>query len=67
LPDAQVVVPELTLMSMESRQVPVVVRLPARDAIERTLPLRVRVTAESGQRVLDTTFKTGRASGTEGT
>jgi cytochrome c oxidase accessory protein FixG len=61
LPGAELTVPELTLATAESRIVPLVVRLPADRAARRTLPLRLRVTAPVGERVLETTFKTGGA------
>ena len=56
---AQVVAPTIELASMESRIIPLVVRIPPTSAFDRTYPLRVRVTAGTGERVMETTFKSG--------
>lgn len=56
---AEVVVPEIALASMESRMIPLVVRMPAASTNRRTYPLRVRVTTRFGERVVETTFKSG--------
>ena len=61
LESAEVVVPEIALASMEARMVPLVVRMPANSAIDRTYPMRVRVTTSVGERVIETTFKSGGA------
>jgi polyferredoxin len=63
LEDAEVVVPTIALASMESRMVPLVVRLPMTSALERTYPMRVRVTTRVGERVVQTTFKGGGSRG----
>lgn len=58
--DAELVIAELGLASTESRVVPLVVRVPTNTVGERTLPLRLRVTAaDLGVRVVKTTFKSG--------
>ena len=56
--DAEVLTPTVELKEAEGRMVAMVVRAPATAATDRTLPLRVHVMSESGERVLDTTFKT---------
>ena len=56
---AQVVAPTIELASMESRIIPLVVRIPPTSAFDRTYPLRVRVSAGTGERVMETTFKSG--------
>lgn len=63
MPGAQVVAPPVTLASTESRTVPLVVRVPRGQAARRTIPLRVHVSAPTGERVLETTFKTGGTLG----
>jgi polyferredoxin len=66
LPGAQVVAPEVALHAAQSRIVPLVVRLPVEAGMERTLRIRVHVSASVGERVLDTTFKTGGAEHAQG-
>ncbi|RMH18507.1 MAG: cytochrome c oxidase accessory protein CcoG [Gemmatimonadetes bacterium] len=61
LEGAEVIVPEIELGATEARTVPLVVRLPARSDLPRTLPFRVRVTGPGGTLTLETTFKTGAA------
>ncbi|HEY0305280.1 MAG TPA: cytochrome c oxidase accessory protein CcoG [Longimicrobiales bacterium] len=63
LESAEVVVPEIALASMESRMIPLVVRVPVTSAIDRTYPMRVRVTTAIGERVVETTFKSGARNG----
>jgi hypothetical protein len=63
LDSAEVVVPEIALASMESRMIPLVVRMPLSSTFERTYPLRVRVTTSFGERVVETTFKSGGRDG----
>jgi cytochrome c oxidase accessory protein FixG len=58
LDDAEVLAPELRLESAEGRMVPVIVRVPAAQATRRTMPVRLRIESDAGERVLDTTFKT---------
>jgi cytochrome c oxidase accessory protein FixG len=59
LPDADVTAPETRLASAESRTVPVVIRVPTRDHLARTMPFQVHVASARRERVLDATFKTG--------
>jgi cytochrome c oxidase accessory protein FixG len=66
LPGAQVIAPRVELRSAESRVVPLVVRMRASDGMDRTFPIRVHVIAPMGERVLDTTFKTGGAEHAQG-
>jgi cytochrome c oxidase accessory protein FixG len=60
---AEVTTQPFELASTEGRVVPLVVRVPNRDAAARTLPMTVRIgSSRAGERVLQTTFKTaGRA------
>jgi cytochrome c oxidase accessory protein FixG len=58
LDGAEIVTPDFELAATEGRMVPLVVRMPAIDAHERTLPVKVRIESRTGRRVLDTTFKT---------
>lgn len=59
LPNAEVLVEDVRLGSTESRVVPLVVRVPQRDTLERTVPLFVRVESPNAQITLETTFKSG--------
>ncbi|HET9982171.1 MAG TPA: cytochrome c oxidase accessory protein CcoG [Longimicrobiales bacterium] len=60
VPGAQVVAPELTLKPEEGQLAPLVVRIPAAASrFPRTIPLVVRVAGPMGERVLETTFRTG--------
>ena len=59
IPDAEVTAQDVSLEPEEGRLVPLVVRVPAASATARTMPLRVRIASPAGERVLDTTFKTG--------
>jgi cytochrome c oxidase accessory protein FixG len=59
LEQAEVVAPEIQLASMESRIIPLIVRMPPTSTFDRTYPLRVRVSAPLGERVIETTFKSG--------
>ena len=64
---AEVVTPEIYLASAESRTLPLVVRVPFAEGMDRTIPIRVHVTSPRGGVVLDATFKTGAELGTAGT
>ena len=55
--EAQIVAPDVTLRSNESATVPLVVRIRAKDADERTIPLQVRVASPHERVVLEATFK----------
>src|SRR5690606_16874734 len=61
--NAEVLTPSLELDEAENRMVAMVVRVPAAAATSRTLPLRVHITSDSGERVLSTTFKTASDGG----
>ncbi len=59
LPGADVTTTETRLGSTESRTFPMVIRVPLREQLARTVPFRVRVSTPRNERVLDATFKTG--------
>jgi len=59
LPDAEVIVPEFTLEPSQSHTAPLIVRVPVRDSLTRTMPFRVLVSSPSGEMAVDATFKTG--------
>ncbi len=59
LPDAELIAPRVTLAPAEGRLVAVVVRVRSHDRSARTIPLRLRVTSPTGERVLATTFASG--------
>lgn len=63
LPGAEVLVPEFTLRPAESHTAPLIVRLAAADAVARTMPFRVLVSAPSGEIAVEATFKTGAGDG----
>jgi cytochrome c oxidase accessory protein FixG len=63
LEGAEVVVPDLALVTTETRTLPLIVRVAADSTLARTVPIRVRVTSPRGEIVLETTFKTGAALG----
>jgi len=46
---------------MESRVVPLIVRVPQSAGLARTVPLHVHVTGDRSQVMLETTFKSGSA------
>jgi cytochrome c oxidase accessory protein FixG len=59
LSGAQVLSPTVELASTESRTLPLVVRVPVSDDLERTIPVRVRIQSPDSELLLGTTFKTG--------
>jgi cytochrome c oxidase accessory protein FixG len=59
LPQAELFAPDVALAPEEGRLVPLVVRVLAQDAADRTIPLRVHIASPGGARVLNTTFKSG--------
>jgi polyferredoxin len=65
LPDAEVIVPEFTLEPSESHTAPLIVRIPARDSLARTMPFRVLVSSPGGEMAVEATFKTGVTVGDE--
>ena len=67
LPDAEVIVPVISLASSESRTAPLVVRVRDAAATGRTVPIHVVVTSPRGEVVVEATFKTGAEVGNAGT
>jgi cytochrome c oxidase accessory protein FixG len=63
LPGADVVTPDLSLVTAETRTLPLVVRVASDSGLPRTIPIRVHVISPRGEIVLPTTFKTGAALG----
>lgn len=59
LDDAEVTAPVVELGSDESRTVPLIVRVPNLDTLDRTIPLLVRIESPDQELILGTTFKTG--------
>ena len=47
----------------ESVTVPLVIRVPEREGLRRTIPFRVHVGSETAELLLPTTFKTGASVG----
>jgi cytochrome c oxidase accessory protein FixG len=62
---AELISAPLSVAGEERRTLPLVVRMLQDDALQRTIPLRVRVSSPEGEVVLNTTFKTGVAVGGE--
>jgi cytochrome c oxidase accessory protein FixG len=58
LDGAQVTAQPIALASTESRMVPLVVRIPPKGPMQRTMPIKVRVASPTASVVLDATFKT---------
>lgn len=63
IPDAESVVPPITMSTGETLQVPMVVRAPASADLERTAPITIQVQTDFDTVVLPTTFKTGAITG----
>jgi len=59
LPGAEVLTDAFELGSTQTRTVPMVVRVPASADVDRTTPIKVRVSSRAGDIVLETTFKSG--------
>ncbi len=57
--DAEVATPSVALRATESQTVPLVVRIPADNALSRTIPVLVRVSSAEDELVLNTTFMNG--------
>lgn len=62
---AELTISEVSIAAEESRTVPLIVRLPASAAGQRTIPFTVRVASPSAELLLPTTFKTGALVGGE--
>ncbi len=58
LPDAQVTVPDTRLASTESRSFVLVIRVPVKEALQRTVPIQVHVERPGRELIVDATFKT---------
>jgi cytochrome c oxidase accessory protein FixG len=65
-PAAEVLFQDVALVSNETRTLPLVVRLPLNDDLERTIPMVVRVVSPEGELRVPTTFKSGTAVGVAG-
>ena len=63
LENAEVIAEPFRLASSETRTVPLIVRVPAESADRRTIPFRVRIRTEDGELMVGTTFKTGASMG----
>jgi len=59
IPSAAVMVQDISLTTTESRTVPLVIRVPLRDDLPRTIPIAVRVSSPTQSIRLPATFKTG--------
>ncbi len=59
MPTAEVIVQDIALGTTESRTVPLVIRIPSREDLPRTIPISVRVTSTAQEVRLPATFKTG--------
>ncbi len=63
LPEAEVTVEDLHLDEMESATVPLVVRVPRPELLDRTVPIQVHITSPSDEVHIETTFKTADPMG----
>lgn len=63
IPDAEIIVPPITVATGEMVQVPMVVRAPAGADLGRTAPIDIRVQTDFDTVVVPTTFKTGASTG----
>jgi len=61
---ADVVVRDVELPSRASRTVPLVIRLPMSDGLQRTIPIQIHISSPDGELVVSATFKTGAEIGT---
>lgn len=59
IPAATVMVQDIALTTTETRTVPLVIRVPLRDDLPRTIPIAVRVASATQEVLLPATFKTG--------
>ncbi len=59
VPSAAVSVQDIALATTETRTVPLVIRLPVREDLPRTIPIAVRVASATQEVLLPATFKTG--------
>jgi cytochrome c oxidase accessory protein FixG len=63
LDGAEVLFRNVTLAANETRTLPLIVRLPQEQEMQRTIPIEVRVVSPDGQLRVATTFKSGTAMG----
>jgi cytochrome c oxidase accessory protein FixG len=63
LEGAEVLFQDVTLGSNQTLTLPLIVRMPLEDSMERTIPIDVRVFSPDGDLVVPTTFKSGTAIG----
>ncbi|MFT4977913.1 MAG: cytochrome c oxidase accessory protein FixG [Myxococcota bacterium] len=63
LPDAEVIIPDITLETGDSVRVPLIVRAPAGATLPRTQDIDVHISADFDAIVVPATFKTGTATG----
>ncbi len=63
LGEADVLTDRVELASTESRTIPLIVRVPTTEDLQRTTPFEVRVASEDGEIVLSPTFKSGAEIG----
>lgn len=66
LPGAEVLVQDLSLQETESATIPLVIRVPEPQHLDRTVPLTVRVRSPNDEVELKTTFKTADSLGGPG-
>jgi cytochrome c oxidase accessory protein FixG len=65
LPEAQILVQDISLGMTESRTVPLVIRVKARPDLPRTIPFQVTVASPTKHVAIDATFKTEGHIGTD--
>jgi len=63
LPGAEVLTQDVSLASSETKTLPLIVRIPQGDEMQRTMPMEVRVVSPDGELTLSTTFKSGASFG----
>ena len=66
LPGAEVLFQDVTLGSNQTITLPLIVRLPQDEGLQRTMPMEVRVFSPDGELRVPTTFKSGAAIGVGG-
>jgi polyferredoxin len=66
LDQGELTMPDLTVAPEQSMTIPMVVRVPAAAAGQRTIPFTVRIQSPQAELLLPTTFKTGASTGGDG-
>lgn len=66
LPGAEVIIEDLHLDEMQSATVPLVIRVPRPQDLDRTVPIHVRIQSPTDEVRIDTTFKTADPMGGSG-